>query len=96
MMNDIFQDLIMEGHVCVYLDDILIFTNTLKEHCRIPQMVLERLQLSKLCLHPEKCEFEQTRIEYLGLIVSYSKVEMDPIKVSGVMDWPTATNWKEV
>ena len=30
MMNEIFQDLIMEGHVCVYLDNILIFTETLK------------------------------------------------------------------
>ena len=31
MMNDIFQDLIMEEHVCIYLDDLLIFTDTLKE-----------------------------------------------------------------
>jgi hypothetical protein len=35
MMNDIFQDLIMEGHVCVYLDDILIFTDSLEEHHRL-------------------------------------------------------------
>jgi hypothetical protein len=32
MMNDIFQDLIMEGVVCVYLDDILIFTKSIEEH----------------------------------------------------------------
>jgi Reverse transcriptase (RNA-dependent DNA polymerase) len=41
MMNIIFQDLIMEGHVCVYLDDILIFTKTLAEHRRILWLVLE-------------------------------------------------------
>jgi hypothetical protein len=35
MMNDIFQDLIMEGVVCVYLDDILIFTKSIKEHCHM-------------------------------------------------------------
>ena len=35
MMNEIFQDLIMEGHVCMYLDDILIFTETLEEHQRL-------------------------------------------------------------
>jgi hypothetical protein len=35
MMNEIFQDLIAEGVVSVYLDDILIFTNSLEEHCRI-------------------------------------------------------------
>ena len=32
MMNDIFQDLIMEGEACVYLDNILIFTKDIKEH----------------------------------------------------------------
>jgi hypothetical protein len=43
MMNDIFQDLILEGVVCVYLDDILIFTETMEEHDRVTRLVLERL-----------------------------------------------------
>jgi hypothetical protein len=41
MMNKIFQDLIMEGVVCVYLDDILIFTKSIEEHRRITRLVLE-------------------------------------------------------
>jgi hypothetical protein len=41
MMNDIFQDLIMEGVVCVYLDDILIFTKSIEEHRCITRLVLE-------------------------------------------------------
>jgi hypothetical protein len=32
MMNNIFQDLISEGVICIYLDDILIFTETMEEH----------------------------------------------------------------
>src|ERR1700679_1849921 len=44
MMNEIFQDLISEGVVCVYLDDILIFTETMEEHDRVTRLVLERLQ----------------------------------------------------
>ena len=43
MMNDIFQDMIVEGVVCVYLDDILIFAKTLLEHWKIMQRVLECL-----------------------------------------------------
>jgi RNase H-like domain found in reverse transcriptase len=42
------------------------------------------------------CDFERTGIEYLGLIMSQGKVEMDPIKVVGVMDWPVLKNHKEV
>jgi Reverse transcriptase (RNA-dependent DNA polymerase) len=41
MMNDIFQDLIMEGAVCIYLDDILTFTKGIKEHWCITRLVLE-------------------------------------------------------
>jgi hypothetical protein len=94
MMNRIFQDLITEGVVSVYLDDILIFTNSLEEHCRITCLVLDHMREHKL--YPEKCEFEKTRIEYLGIIISHNKVEMDPVKIAGVADWPMPSNKKEV
>jgi hypothetical protein len=44
----------------------------------------------------EKCEFEQTRIEYLGVIILHNKVEMDPVKIAGVVDWLTPSNKEEV
>ena len=62
MMNDIFRDMIAEGVVCVYLDDILIFTKTLLEHRKITQRVLECLREYNLCLKPEKCKFEHTHV----------------------------------
>jgi hypothetical protein len=46
----------------------------------------------KLYLRPEKCEFEKTKIEYLGVIILHNKVEMDPVKIAGVADWPTPSN----
>jgi hypothetical protein len=76
MMNNIFSDMILEGVVVVYLDDILIFTKDLDEHRHITQQVLGRLAEHELCLRPEKCEFERTWIEYLGLIISKNQVEM--------------------
>jgi hypothetical protein len=96
MMNEIFQDMITEGVVSMYLDDILIFTNSLEEHRRITHLVLDRMCKHKLYLRPEKCEFEKTRIEYLGVIISHNKVEMDLVKIAGVADWPTLSNKKEV
>jgi NDP-sugar pyrophosphorylase family protein len=96
MMNEIFQDLITEGVASVYLDDILIFTNTSEDHCWITRLVLDHMRKHKLYLWPEKCEFEKARIEYLGVIISHNKVEMDPVKIAGVADWPTPSNKKEV
>ena len=43
MMNEIFQDLISEGIVCIYLDDILIFMETMEEHDWVTRLVLEQL-----------------------------------------------------
>jgi hypothetical protein len=50
----------------------------------------------KLYLWLQKCEFEEVRIEYLGVIISHNKVEMEPVKIAGVTDWPTPSNKKEV
>jgi hypothetical protein len=96
MMNEIFADLIALGVVSVYMDDILIFTSTREEHCRITRIVLERLRKEKLYLRAEKCEFEKEQIEYLGVIISHNRVAMDPVKVAGVSEWPIPVNKKEV
>jgi len=96
MMNSIFDDLISEGVVVVYLDDILIFTKTLEEHREVVRKVLALLEKHNLFLKPEKCDFEQTSVEYLGVVISQNSVKMDPAKVAGVAEWPTPTTKKEV
>jgi hypothetical protein len=50
----------------------------------------------KLYLWLEKREFGKNRIEYLGIIISHNKVEMDLVKFAGVVDWPMPSNRKEV
>jgi len=96
MMNNIFRTLIAEGIVVVYLDDILIFTQTKEEHEQAVWRVLEVLAEHKLFLRPEKCEFHQKRIKYLGLVISENKVEIDPVKIAGVCDWPIPENQTDV
>jgi hypothetical protein len=96
MMNEIFQDLITKGIISIYLNNILIFTNSLEEHRRITRLVLDRMHKHKLYLRPEKYELEETKIEYLGIIILHNKVEMDPVKIAGVADWLTPSNKKEV
>ena len=96
MMNDIFRKLIEEGVVAVYMDDILIFTKTLEEHRRVVARVLQILRENHLYLKPDKCIFEALKIEFLGLILSENQVEMDPVKIDGVRNWPTPRKVKEV
>ena len=78
-MNDIFWNLIVEGIVVVYLDNILIFTKTKEEHAQVVWQVLQVLKENKLFLCPEKCEFYKQWIEYLGLVILENEVFMDPV-----------------
>jgi hypothetical protein len=96
MMNDIFVDLIAEGRVVVYLDDILIYLEHLEDHRATVKEVLWILQENKLFLKPEKSEFEQREVKYLGVIVGDGKIRMDPIKVEGVQQWATPRNIKDI
>lgn len=96
-MNHIFADLIDEGHVIIYMDDILVFTgDDEREHDRLVLRVLERLKQHDLFVKPEKCSWKQRQIEYLGLIISHNEVRMDPVKVKGLAEWSTPTTVKQV
>lgn len=89
MMNFILVDLINRRVVIAYLDNIWIFTKGgIEVHRRTVKEVLQILKDNDLYCKPEKCKFEQKKIEVLGLIVSPGQVEMDPIKLRGVLDWP--------
>lgn len=96
MMNDLFRDLVGKGVVIVYMDDILIFTKTLEEHREVTRQVLDILKSNNLSLKPEKCEWEQKKIVYLGLVISEDGVEMDPAKVTAVKDWPEPRDRREL
>jgi len=95
-MNALFDDLIKEGWVIIYMDNILIFSKDLEEHHILVKKVLQRLEEEDLFLKPEKCFFEKPSIEYIGMIISQDMIQMDPAKLSTVLEWPTPKCVKDV
>lgn len=96
MMDALLEELVDEGHVIVYMDDILIFAETREELRKITKRVLKVLKDNDLFLKPEKCEFEKTKVDYLGFIIEEGKVCMDPSKVKGILDWPQPQTVKQL
>ena len=83
--------------ICViYLDDLVIFSDTYEEHMERLDKVLTRLQECKLKLAAEKCFFLKKRVKFLGHIVSENGVETDPEKIERVKNWPTPSNADEL
>lgn len=96
MMDEIFKDLVATGKVVIYMDDILVGTTTLHEHWEIVNEILRQLQANDLFLKPEKCTFEAKEIEYLGMILTQRQIQMDLIKIQGIVNWREPKNVKDV
>ncbi|KAL0175452.1 hypothetical protein M9458_027782, partial [Cirrhinus mrigala] len=94
-VNDVFRDM-LNRWVIVYIDDILIFSNSYAEHVQHVRAVLQRLIQHKLFAKEEKCQFHQESIAFLGYVISPEGVAMDDAKVKAVRDWPRPKTLKEL
>jgi len=95
-MDTQFADFLATGKVVIYLDNILIMATTIVELVKLTYGILQQLLDLNLYLQPEKCSFNQTSVEYLGLIISEGELHMDPVKLTAVSNWPTPKTMKEV
>jgi transposase InsO family protein len=87
MMNQVLFE--YNGRFClVYLDDILIFSDTLEEHAEHLAKVLQRLKDHELYAKPSKCVFASESLEFVGHIVGGGEVRPVPAKVQAIKDWP--------
>ena len=96
MMDVTFKDLIDEGIIIIYMDDLFLFTKDLVSLEENTKRVLQRLLDNDLYLKPRKCEFARTKVEWLGMIIEENRISMDTGKLKGIRDWPTPTSVKEV
>ena len=94
-MNTVFGSLLIRS-VCVYLDDILIFSNNEEEHLKHLDMVLTILRQHDLKAKRLKCEFFKPELKYLDHLISANGMHPDPAKVSSAVDWPTPVSAYEV
>ena len=95
LMHQIFRPF-LDTFVLVFLDDILIFSQTLEEHRRHVETVLTTLRDNQLYAKQSKCELFQTSVEFLGHIIDRDGVHMMADKVKAITDWPPLRNVEEV
>ena len=90
-INEVLRDML---DVCTvgYLDDILIYLDSLEDHWNHICEVLHHLHNAGLYTNPKKCKFHTDTVEYLRFILSPKELQMDPAKVSTIQEWPEP--WK--
>jgi hypothetical protein len=82
-MNKVFMEE-LDRFVVVFIDDILIYSETTEEHEEHLRVVLERLRQQKLYAKFSKCEFWMENVAFLGHVLSAEGIAVDPSKVESV------------
>ncbi|PNY17867.1 hypothetical protein L195_g014621, partial [Trifolium pratense] len=95
LMNEVFKPLLRKS-VLVFFDDILVYSKTWSEHMSHLKEVLHIMQSQQLVANKKKCQFGQKSVEYLGHLITYQGVAVDPSKIVSVTNWPIPKNVKGV
>jgi len=96
MMNEILRDLINEGKVAAFVDDVLVETETKEGHDEIVEEILKRLEENDLYIKPEKCVWKVRKIGFLRVIIGPNGIEMEAEKVDRVLNWPQPKTVKDI
>lgn len=81
-------------NVVCQMDDILVYSEGLREHEGKVREVLTRLQAAGLTLNKEKCQFGVQEVKFLGLLINETGIQADPEKTSAIKDFPTPISQK--
>lgn len=76
----------------IFYDDVLIFTETFKEHYECLELMFERLAIHSIKLSAKKCEICVNTVGYLGFVVSNKGIEPDPAKVKTIREFQSPTD----
>ena len=96
IMNEILRDLINEGKVTAFVDDILVGTEMEEGHDKIVEEILRRLEENDLYIKLEKCMWKAREIGFLGVVIGPNGIEMEKEKVDEVLSWPELKNVKDI
>jgi len=96
MINKILRDLINEGKVAAFVDNMLVGTETEKRRDEIVEEILRRLEENNLYIKPEKCMWKVRKIGFLGVVIGPNGIEMEEEKVDGVLSWLQPKNVKDI
>ena len=80
----------------LYLDDIIVFSDTFEKHIDGLEKVLQRLRSAGLKVFPKKCQFFQEEVAFLGHVVNRDGIATSPDKISAVQEWPIPNNVHDV
>jgi len=87
MINKILRDMINEGKVVAFMDNILIGIEIKEGYDKIVEEVLRRLKENDLYVKPEKYTWKVQKVNFLEVVMGQGKIKIEEEKVTGVLNW---------
>jgi len=85
IINEILRDIINKRKVAIFMDNVLVEIEIKKEHNKIVEEILKRLEENNLYVKPEKCVWKVRKIVFLRVVIGPNKIEMEKKKVDRVL-----------
>jgi hypothetical protein len=95
LLNSVFMPE-LDNFVVVFIDDILVYSESEAEHAKHLHIVLQRLRDHRLYAKLCKCDFWLKEIKFLGHTISKEGISVDPDKVHEVMNWKPPTTFCQI
>ncbi|GJT93278.1 putative reverse transcriptase domain-containing protein [Tanacetum coccineum] len=95
LMNQVYKPY-LDNFVIVFIDDILIYLRSKKEHEEHLKFILELLKKEELYAKFSKCEFWLPKVQFLSHVMDSQGIHVDPAKVESTKDWATPTTLTEI
>jgi hypothetical protein len=95
LMKKVFMEE-LDKFVIVFINDILVYSQSAEEHGQHLRVILEKLRAHQLYVKFTKCEFWLQKVSFLGHILIVEGVAMDPEKVTAVANWRRPTTVNEI
>lgn len=96
IINTTLRKLIEAGSVLVYVDDVLLMSETITEGITLLREVFKTLTDAGFSINLQKCSFLTSQVEYLGRVISHGQVRPSPGKVAALVSSPAPSNVKQV
>ncbi|KAK8948956.1 hypothetical protein KSP39_PZI005193 [Platanthera zijinensis] len=95
LMNRIFHPY-LDQFVVVYLDDIVIYSNSMEEHVEHLRIIFQALRENELYVKRSKCTFGVEEVHFLGHVIGHGRLKMDAAKIQAIVDWEPPTKVTEL
>ena len=96
MMNNFLRDLVVEEKVVVFINDVIIATETEEGYNKIMEEVLRRLEKNNLFVKLEKYMQKVREMEFLEVVIEKDRVRIEKEKVQGIVEQLVSKSVKDV